>query len=277
MDGYTFPRCKLEKTPQDRIKKRRYFKIAELITLWKHAKPWDRALMLLALNCGFSKREIATLQPEEIIERKGRSYIGRYRTKTEVYGQWLLWPETVQALEYVRQFQKQGSRYAVVNKKGNPLHKGTPKGNENQVISNHWRNILDLITTDDNTFPRLSFKFLRKTGATFIRHLKIPNAAELASMYLAHGEASDHKDKLLSAYTTRPWKKLHKALMRLRKKLLPMITSVDYPWKHIPVRTSLKIVEKVRELKAKGMTQKDIAIEVGLHQTTIGKICRRHA
>ena len=69
--GFVFPRCKIVKIAADRVKKRRHFTLDELKFIWKYAKPWERALILLALNCGFSKAEIATLQPSEVVQGKG--------------------------------------------------------------------------------------------------------------------------------------------------------------------------------------------------------------
>lgn len=115
------------------MKKRRHFKLAELRTIWLHAKPWDRALILLALNCGFSKREIAILQAGEIVKGKKYTFIKRHRTKTDGDGEWVMWPETLEGLEYLKRFQKPGGTDVVVNRAGTPLTKGTPAGNENQV------------------------------------------------------------------------------------------------------------------------------------------------
>jgi len=94
--AFDVPRCRIGKLPQDRAKKRRHFKVAELETIWLYAKPWMRALILLALNCGFSKREIATLQDGEVVPGRKHTYIKRHRTKTEVWGEWVLWPETLE-------------------------------------------------------------------------------------------------------------------------------------------------------------------------------------
>lgn len=276
--GYIFPRCRINKTEADRVKKRSYFKTAELVTLWKYAKPWDRALMLLALNCGFSKKEISTLQVGEIVTRKGRKFIARDRRKTDVYAEWVLWPETVEALEYLKQFRNDRSgNFAVVNTSGGTME-GKTKGkrNENQVIKNHWDNLLKRVKEDCPDFHKLPFKHLRKTGATFIRHLKIQNAAEVSSMFLSHGEKSDSKDTLLSVYTTRPWKKLHRAILKLRRKLLPMLTSVSDPWEFVTFRTTPGTTAKVLALRKEGKGYKAIASEVGLHEMTVGKICRKH-
>ena len=257
------------------MKKRRHFKLDELKTIWEYAKPWDRALILLALNCGFSKAEIATLQPGEIIEGKKHIFIKRHRRKTDVYAEWVLWPETLEALEYLRQFRQPGSTYVVVNRAGNPLTKGTQKGNENQVIKNHWDNLFKRIHKDMEGFYKLPFKHLRKTGAQFIRHMQVGNAAELASMYLSHGEKSDGNDQLLHAYTDRPWKKLHRVLMRMRARLLPIFTSVENPWEFTVARVTPAMRRKVKSLREAGKKLKEIAEEVGLHWMTVGKICRK--
>jgi integrase len=272
--GFSFPRCKIAKTPADRLKKRGHFNLGELKIIWEYAKPWERALILLALNCGFSKREIATLQPEEIVAQGAHTYVKRHRVKTDVYAEWVLWPETLQALDCLAQSRPEGSTYVVVNQAGNPLSRGTPTGNENQVIKNHWDNLFKRIKADHPEFSKLPFKHLRKTGATLLRHLKVENAAELASMYLAHGDSSDNADQLLGVYAARPWRKLHKALLRLRKKLLPVFEGVAEPWEYKMNSVSPKVREKVLALRAEGKTQKEIAAEVGLHWTTVGKICR---
>ena len=90
--AFSFPRCKIKRLPEERIKKRKSFKLSELKLLWQYALAWDRALIVLALNCGFSKAEIATLQAAEVHQdSRGRTFVSRHRHKTEKYGEWLLW------------------------------------------------------------------------------------------------------------------------------------------------------------------------------------------
>lgn len=269
--GYMFPRCRIDKTPSDRTRRRQHFNRSELAVIWQYAHSWDRALMLLALNCGFSKREIAILQSSEIVQRKGRMFIKRHRTKSDVYGEWELWPETIQALDYLNR-RPNGSPYVVVNQHGTSLINGTKRGNENQVIKNHWDRLMGRVTADHPDFHKLPFKCLRKTGATFIRKLA---SGEVASMYLAHGEKADHKDQLLSVYTSRPWRKVHKALAKLRSKLLPILTSVPEPWKETAFRKSPMIRTEVLALRQEGKSYQEIATKVGLHPITVGKICRK--
>jgi hypothetical protein len=273
--AFTFPRCRVARLPAERLRKRVYWKRSELRLIWQYARPWERALILLALNCGFGKKEIATLQPAEVVGRKGRTYVRRFRTKTGAWGEWVLWPETLDALDYLKQFRPADATYAVANRDGRPLTGATKDGNENQVIKNHWDRLMRRVLADHPGFHRLPFKCLRKTGATYLRRLHVANAAELASMYLAHGEASDSCDPLLPAYAARPWTKLHRALLRLRAGLLPVLTSVRKPWEPPATRVSPRTVARVKELRAGGMKLEEIAREVGLHWVTVGKICRR--
>lgn len=274
---HDFPRCRIGTVPADRAKKRRrrFWTVDELKTLWQYAKPWERALMCLGLNCGFNKAEISTLHPSETVKGKKYTFVKRDRQKTGAYGEWVLWPETLEALAYLTQFRKPGEAdYVVVNTAGNPLNKKTPTGNENQVIKNHWDNLMKRVRTDHPDFHILPFSRLRKTAANFIRHMNIPDATELAVMMTTHTERMDGGDDQLAAYTDRPWKKLHRALLRLRKKLLPVLSSVPEPWVYkmntISPVTRLKVVA----LRNTGMTLKAIAAEVGLHEMTVGKICR---
>lgn len=288
--GYVFPRCKIVKVPADRVKKhrRRHWTVDELATIYKYAKPWERALILLALNCGFSKAEIATLLPSEIVkeervkktdgqeERRTYTFIKRDRTKTEVYGEWVLWPETLEALAYLKQFQKPDSVYYVLNTAGGALNTKTRTGNENQVIKNHWDNLMKRVVADIPGFHVLPFKYLRKTAGNMVRHLKVKGAVELAVMFLAHGERMDSNDSQLAAYTDRPWRKLHKALFMLRRKLLPVFASVENPWVCTMNSISPAKRARVKELRGAGKTLKVIAAEVGLHEMTVGKICRQN-
>ena len=273
---FTFPRQRIKKLPADRVQKRKTFKLDELTTIWKYALPWDRALILLSLNCGFSKAEIATLQAGEVVtNKKGKVFVKRTRVKTDAYGEWVLWEETLEALAHLKMLHQGGTPYLVVSKTGKPLDKKTKGGNENQTIKNHWDRLMKRVKADHHDFHKLPFKCLRKTGASLVRRLAPRRATELASMYLAHGEKADSADQLLPAYTTRPWKKLHKVLLRLRKVLLPVFQAVKEPWVEQSYRITPAKKEKIMALRREGKTYQEIGEAVGLHQTTVGKLCRR--
>jgi hypothetical protein len=271
--GFSFPRCRMTMLPADHADKirRKYFKVAELKMLWQYASPWERALMVLGLNCGFANREIATLQVAEVVKGKKHTFIKRHRGKTGIYAEWVLWPETVAALAYLEQFRPEGLSFVIADKDGKPLTHRMGSMNKNDTIQRHWKRLLARVEADHpGVVPQLSFKHLRKTGATLIRRL----CAEVAPMYLAHGEASDSRDTLLGVYAARPWRKLHGALLRLRKKLAPVFASVERPWEGRGTRVSPAMVAEIRTLRAGGMTLKEIAQKVGLHHITVGRLSR---
>jgi hypothetical protein len=272
--AFDFPRVKISKSATDRVRSRRVFKRTELALLWQYALPWDRALMTLALNCGFSKAELSTLQTAEVVRVKGQTHIRRERVKTDAYGEWLLWEETVAALAYLKGLKKSDTPYAVVSKTGKPLNRLTRGGNENPIIANHWNRLLKRVRADYPDIPKLPFKCLRKTGANLVRRLAKVRPTELASMYLAHSERSDSTDKLLHHYTDRPWPLLHKTLRKLRRKLDGVFSAVTEPWAEQRQTISPLTRQRIRDLRAEGKTLKEIAAVVGLHWVTVGKYCR---
>jgi hypothetical protein len=101
----------------------------ELIVLYKYATPLERLFFLLGLNCAFGQAEIATVLVKEVelfkrhthetllgfVSTEKDSFIKKIRPKTEVYGEWLLWPETVDALQWAAR-RRQGQ--AVVTRGG---------------------------------------------------------------------------------------------------------------------------------------------------------------
>ncbi len=96
-------------------------------------------------------------------------------------------------------------------------------------------------------------------------------------MYLAHGERADDKDQLLSVYTSRPWRKVHRALARLRSRLLPVLAGVADPSKETNYRMSPRLRKEVLALRRAGKSYKEIAGIVNLHPVTVGKVCRERA
>ena len=92
------------------------FRIEELAVLYKYATPLERLLILLGLNCGFKGAEQGTLRFEHLFldrphlhavtmqERTGfdlrpdERFVLYSRNKSKVYGEFLLWPQTIEGL-----------------------------------------------------------------------------------------------------------------------------------------------------------------------------------
>ncbi|HEX2973570.1 MAG TPA: hypothetical protein VHP11_14645, partial [Tepidisphaeraceae bacterium] len=77
------------------------FTVDELRTLYTNANEQQRLYMLLALNCAFTQKDLATLAFADVQLRAQPPVIDRIRSKTRatgVRGHWELWPETVKLL-----------------------------------------------------------------------------------------------------------------------------------------------------------------------------------
>jgi hypothetical protein len=165
--------------------------------------------------------------------------------------------------------------FVVADGDGKPLTERLKSDNKNDTIARHWNRLLARVEADYPRFHRLSFKFLRKTGGNLIRHMDIANATELTSMYHSRSGTADSADSLLPVYTSRPWKRLHRALLKLRKKLQPMFAAVERPWEGRGTTISPGTIAKIKELRTAGKTLTEIAQVVGLHHITVGKLARR--
>ena len=92
--------------------------------------------------------------------------IKRLRRKNMVYGQFVLWPETVKALDWFQR-QRQGVKtshkdYVILTQTGSLF--------DRQRIANAWNDLLSRAQASRQTFRRLSFKHLRKTAGQLIRN-----------------------------------------------------------------------------------------------------------
>ena len=154
------------------------FALDELRLLMKYAQPFDRLLLLLALNCGFGRAEIASLLVGEVELFKGHtqreqeilgyrttdrdSFIKRIRRKSGVYGEHILFPMTVEGIQWALERRKRFPGFSdnarlLLNEKGRPLDRQTKSGNANQLIPNHFSRLIQRIREDANEIRPLSF------------------------------------------------------------------------------------------------------------------------
>src|SRR5262249_2704541 len=143
--------------------------------LWAHATVVERRYILLALNCAFSISEIGTLDWSMI---EG-DYIKRIRPKTKVYGEFLLWGVTKEALGE----RKKGLVFRTKNGVG--LLEPTEKNNRGAKIPNAWYRLLDRVERSHPGFKRLGFHHLRKTSGDLMRKF---SDGETMAVHLCHGK-----------------------------------------------------------------------------------------
>jgi len=76
------------------------FEAAEIREMLKHSRPTMRAMILLGINCGFGNNDLATLRWSAVDLDNG--WVEHARPKTGADRRCPLWPETIAALEMVR-------------------------------------------------------------------------------------------------------------------------------------------------------------------------------
>jgi hypothetical protein len=184
----------------------------QLGVLYEHATPGERVLFLLGINCGFGAGECGTLAVNEV---QG-DYIRRLRSKSEVYGQWLLWPETKKALAAALARRPASPLpFLLLTGQGKPLTGQTATGRQRGKVTNRWAHLNERVRKTCPGFPRLSFNKLRKTAADLIRQV---SDGETAGVFLCHGQPV-RTDSLADAYTNRDFAKVFAAIQAVRERL----------------------------------------------------------
>lgn len=231
-------------TPED------MFTLDELVLLNRHATPFERLLLLLGINCGFGRAEIASLTVGEVFLRTTHeprhqeilgfhsthadSFIKRYRRKTGVYGEHILFPQTVAGIEWAlaRRHKHPGFGPAarlLVNSHGEPLDKPTAGGNPNQQIPNAFARLIRRVQESDEGkgFVRRPFKMLRKTAGDLIRR---QSDGEVTAVFHCRGQAV-RIDDLADAYTNRPFGRVFRAIREVEQHLQPVFKAAgDEPF-----------------------------------------------
>jgi hypothetical protein len=223
-------------------------------------------------------REVA-----KFVARENDRYVLYSRNKSKVYGEFLLWTQTAEALEWaVRRQQKicasqrLSSRTLLLTKEGQPFFRRTA-GNKNvsQIFTNTWSRLTKRIRLDHSGFPSLPFSSLRDTAGNLVRHAA---DGEVAAVFLLHGKPVK-KDDLLDLYTNRPFGKLFSALRQIEQDLKPVFDAAPPdPWiQPMQQYTTLGKREQILALRKEGKRPSEIAEEIGVSKTTVLRLLQRQA
>ena len=267
------------------------FSVEHLTLLYKHALPPQRLKMLWCLNCSHGAAEIGRVQWSDLFLNQPHpwtkeglqfdsdstdSWCGLLRPKTDVVGWWLLWPETVQLVEWwnaeleqrLKRELKPSERMLLTDKGAN-LYRDSSR-NAQSSFSNEWSRLRSRVTKAEgkDTIPKLPFGTLRDQFSNWLGSEQ--NRAVIASVALAHG--IPHKgDKLLfKHYSNRPWAHLFEAQKECRQHLQPMFDEVPDPLViHDP------LTSKIVDLWNSGQQDiRAIAKECDVHSTTVRRKLR---
>lgn len=192
--------------------------LEELTALYSQANTTVRLYMLIALNCGHTQAELATLKTQYLHLAEEHPFVRRKREKTLVDGQWRLWPETIAGLTaYVESRGDADGDHVFQTRKGKPLVWRRPNGNRVDAVSQAFgrtRKSAGLME------PYHSFRYLRKTGSQFLRDLL---GVEYSDGYLAHRDQTSGK-----AYNRfQDWEGLAEGLTKFREYLQPMFEAAE--------------------------------------------------
>jgi integrase len=271
------------------------FTVEELALLNRYAVPIERFLLLCGLNCGFKRMECATLRVGEIaLHRKHEfakyidfdfsetdSFIRRLRTKSEVFGEWILWPLTVRAMEWVldrrriqgdvvREIPFSPTALAFLNNSGYAYTKPTKKNNSNNQLTNTWNRLVRRVRQDEPNFPPLSQECLRDTSSNWIRE---EFGGEIAEVFLSHGSPLGSKS-LVECYTNKPFGKVFAALRWLERKLAPVFEATPpdpFPAERKKGGGGLTLKQKatIRRLSDQHLSAAEIATQAGCSRMSV--------
>lgn len=256
----------------------------ELRILWEYATPRERFFIVLALNCGFGNAEIASLKTGQIhlnivhpkFKTEG-SFIGRNRRKTKtkrkrgVYSEWVLWETTCAAIRWYQSIRPQSDeKYLYLTETGKTLAGSTKGGNRKQVIPSAFSSLIERIRKDYPEFRALSFNKLRKTSTDAIRQIA---GGEVGGVFGGRGKPCNTDDQL-ERYSNKPFLALFAAIQTYGEQLASVFAPIADPFpagkkKGSNSKVSVGKRKQVKELRAAGVTLKDIAARTGVHYATV--------
>ncbi len=258
----------------------------QLALLNKHANPLERLALYLGLNCAMGAAELGRLvegdffllRAHQFADKLGfdstneDSFLSYFRPKTEVFGEWLLWPETVQMVQWgVARAKRLKTDLLFVWDTGKPMYVEA-LANPQSGFANVWNRLIKRVHKSDKSFPPLPFGTLRDTLPDVLRH---KYSDDLASLGLAHGSPSK-ADSLLECYANKPFGRLHNALRQLRNYFAPVFNAVKDPLVETKHYLPVAVKEKIHAMLAEGKGATEIARACGVSTMTVYRERKSH-
>lgn len=258
------------------------YSVEELAELNRHATPLERLLLYVALNCGMGAAELGRLRAKDFLlhhrhefaDRLGfdsteaDSFIRFLRPKTGVFGEWFLWPETVEMVRwgFVRS-NEVGSELLFVSEKGCPWYNERASRNPQAKFTNVLNNLIRRIRKSESQFRRLAFGTLRDTLPNMLRR---NHSSEMASICLAHG-STYKSDSLIDCYTDKPFGRFHDLMRESRNMVEAMFDAVVDDPTEAPIQQyiPLKVREQMRAMLQEGKPTGEIAQGCSVSKMTV--------
>lgn len=261
----------------------------ELGILNHHATPLERLVLYVGLNCGMGAAELGRLQAGDFLlfqehefqqvlrfESTQDDSFARYlRPKTKVFGEWLLWPETVAMVQWgLERSQRIGSNLLFVSENAQPWYNERSNKNPQAKFTNVWNDLIARVQKNEPSFRRLPFGTLRDTLPNILR---TDHSSEMASICLCHG-SSFKGDRLLDCYTNKPFGRFHQIMRTARQFVDDMFaTAPDNPTaKPIQQYTPLKVREEIGAMLDRGEPVSKIAEKCEITPMTVYREQKRN-
>ncbi len=206
----------------------------QLALIAERLDDFGKMCLAVGLNCAMGAAELGRLTREDFLlnyqhefQRKLKfkstsedSFCREFRPKTKIFGEWILWPETVKWVRWgIARAEKLGTNILFCDDDGRSLYVETAK-NPQYKFANLWTDVTEKLKETDETFPKYPFGSLRDTLPDELRQT---TDDELASLALAHGRRIG-ADKLIDCYTNRRFGKLHEAIREARRYFMPVLS-----------------------------------------------------
>jgi hypothetical protein len=262
------------------------YSVEELTLLYKHAIRSERLHLVWCLNCAHGAAEFGRVEWDDILLRQEHpwrkqglkvetseadSWCGFIRPKSGVLGWWLLWPETVQLLEWwgkdvakrLRREPRNDERVLVTDA-GTPLYRDQSR-NGQTGFANAWIRLLKRVheAEGEAAVRSLPFGTLRNQLPDWLGGEQAK--AVVASVALCHGIPHEGDKLLYRHYSNKPWAALFQAQRDYREHLRPMFEAVPDPLTEYD-----PVTEKVRTLWATGeQNVRRLAEQVGVSEMVV--------
>jgi hypothetical protein len=169
------------------------FSLDELKALYAHANEQQQLYMLVALNCAFTQKDLATITFADVQLDAALPIINLIRHKTRgtgIRGQWELWPETAAALRKRMRHTptataRNSGQLALLTEDDRPL---VNDANDTDSVGLTWRRLIKSINKQTAVVRDLPFKTIRKTASDTI--LKLSGSEAVQQLMLAHARRS---------------------------------------------------------------------------------------
>lgn len=212
---WEFPRNanRISRTPHQLDADRRLFKTRrisdstytpeQLARIAKTLGKFEKLILGLSVNCAFQPAEIGRAEIGDYYEThpetgKSGPWFIFHRPKTHIYGEWLLWKEVAQLVEWgVERSRNLGAKRLIVTDAGEPWYRES-NANESIKFGKWWQakpsgkdahsGVVTRIQNDDPSFPRHTIKTLRKILPNLVRPKFGKEVADIVNARTVHAD-----------------------------------------------------------------------------------------